>query len=86
VGRGTTLCSISSGTGLNSRFTVVVPTELGGGEALECVDLEDIEPLWLEHMDGEGEIRGRGDPAHVRGNRPTGDAAQEHHDTKPLAN
>lgn len=57
MGRGTTLCSISSGTGLNSRFTVVVPTELGGGEALECVDLEDIEPLWLEHMDGEGEIR-----------------------------
>jgi len=47
--------SISSGPGLNGRFAVVVPTELGGGEARERV--EDIEPRWLERIDGEGEIR-----------------------------
>jgi len=46
--------SISSGPGLKGRF-VLVPTELGGGEARERV--EDIEPRWLlERIEGEGEI------------------------------
>jgi hypothetical protein len=47
------LGSTSSGPGLSGRF-MVVATELGGGEARECVD--STEPWWLlVCMEGEGE-------------------------------